>query len=90
MQNTINNKNLFLTSYNGAIGVKTGYTNNAGYCFVGAVKKDGHYLISVVLGSGWYPNRRYKWEDTKKLMDYGIKNYNKKNYYCQTLSKDNS
>ncbi|MFQ9748041.1 MAG: hypothetical protein ACLRYY_02995 [Anaerobutyricum soehngenii] len=60
------------------MGVKTGYTNNAGYCFVGAVKKDGHYLISVVLGSGWYPNRRYKWEDTKKLMDYGIKNYNKK------------
>ena len=75
---SLNNKNLFLTSYNGAIGVKTGYTNNAGYCFVGAVKKDGHYLISVVLGSGWYPNRHYKWEDTKKLMDYGIKNYNKK------------
>ena len=75
---SLNNKNLFLTSYNGAIGVKTGYTNNAGYCFVGAVKKDGHYLISVVLGSGWYPNRRYKWEDTKRLMDYGIKNYNKK------------
>lgn len=75
---SLNNKNLFLTSYNGAIGVKTGYTNNAGYCFVGAVKKDGRYLISVVLGSGWYPNRRYKWEDTKKLMDYGMNNYSKK------------
>lgn len=75
---SLNNKNLFLTSYDGAIGVKTGYTNNAGYCFVGAVKKDGHYLISVVLGSGWYPNRRYKWEDTKKLMNYGMKNYSKK------------
>ena len=45
---------------------------------MGAVKIEGHYLISVVLGSGWYPNRRYKWEDTKRLMDYGIKNYNKK------------
>lgn len=75
---SLNNKNLFLSSYDGAIGVKTGYTGNAGYCFVGAVKKDGHYLISVVLGSGWYPNRRYKWEDTKKLMDYGMKNYIKK------------
>lgn len=75
---SLNNKNLFLSSYDGAIGVKTGYTNNAGYCFVGAVKKDGHYLLSVVLGSGWYPDRRYKWEDTKKLMDYGMKNYNKK------------
>ena len=31
-----------------------------------------------VLGSGWYPNRRYKWEDTKKLMDYGMNNYSKK------------
>lgn len=75
---SLNNKNLFLSSYDGAIGVKTGYTNNAGYCFVGAVKKNGHYLISVVLGSGWYPHRRYKWEDTKKLMDYGINNYSKK------------
>lgn len=75
---SLNNKNLFLSSYDGAIGVKTGYTNNAGYCFVGAVKKNGHYLISVVLGSGWYPHRRYKWEDTKKLMDYGINNYTKK------------
>ena len=75
---SLNNKNLFLSSYDGAIGVKTGYTNNAGYCFVGAVKKNGHYLISVVLGSGWYPHRRYKWEDTKKLMDYGINTYSKK------------
>ena len=43
------------------------------------LKKDGHYLISVVLGSGWYPNRRYKWEDTKRLMDYGIKIITKRN-----------
>lgn len=44
---------------------------------MGAVKKDGHYLISVVLGSGWYPNRRYKWEDTKTDGLWN-KNYNKK------------
>lgn len=75
---SLQNKNAFLSSYPGAIGVKTGYTGKAGYCFVGAVKKGEHFLISVVLGSGWYPNRRFKWEDTKKLMDYGLSTFHKK------------
>lgn len=72
---TLQNKNAFLQSYPGAIGVKTGYTSGAGYCFVGAVKKSDRLLISVVLGCGWPPHRSWKWEDTKKLMDYGINNY---------------
>lgn len=72
---SLNNKDAFLTSYPGAIGVKTGFTNNAGYCFVGAVETDDRLLISVVLGSGWPPNRSYKWKDTKKLMDYGMENF---------------
>lgn len=75
---SLTNKNAFLSSYPGAIGVKTGYTGKAGYCFVGAVETDDRLLISVVLGSGWYPNRSYKWKDTKKLMDYGIENYENK------------
>ena len=61
--------------YKGAIGCKTGYTSKAGYCFVGGVKKDNYNLISVVLASGWPPNKDYKWADTKKLMDYAINNY---------------
>lgn len=72
---SLNNKDAFLTSYPGAIGVKTGFTNNAGYCFVGAVETDDRLLISVVLGSGWPPNRSYKWKDTRKLMDYGMENF---------------
>lgn len=75
---TVNNKDAFLTSYQGAIGVKTGFTGNAGYCFVGAVDRDGKHLISVVLASGWPPNKRYKWKDTARLMDYGINNYSAK------------
>lgn len=74
---TLNNKDAFLTSYPGAIGVKTGFTGKAGYCFVGAVETDDRLLISVVLGSGWPPNRSYKWKDTRKLMDYGMENYEK-------------
>ena len=68
---TVNNKNAFLTQYDGAIGIKTGYTSKASYCFVGAVKKEDKTLVSCVLASGWYPKKNYKWEDTKKLMDYG-------------------
>ena len=69
------NHNNFLSMMSGACGIKTGYTNNAGYCFVGALKMDGRTFVSVVLGSGWPYNRGYKWQDTRKLMQYGINNY---------------
>lgn len=75
---TVNNRDRFLTSYPGAIGIKTGFTGNAGYCFVGAVIRDGKHLVSVVLASGWPPHKMYKWQDTTKLMDYGINNFNLK------------
>lgn len=81
---TVNNKDRFLTSYNGAIGIKTGFTGNAGYCFVGAVKREDKTFVSVVLASGWPPNKSYKWNDTKKLMDYGVNNYNLK----EIITKD--
>ena len=54
--------------YGNAIGVKTGFTNDAGYCFVGAAEKNGITLISVVLFDG--DTRRYI--DTKRMMEYGF------------------
>lgn len=75
---SVTNKDRFLTMYDGAIGVKTGFTSKAGYCFVGAVEKDGKTFITSVLGSGWPPNRNFKWSDTKKLMDYGVSNFDYK------------
>lgn len=75
---TLNNKDRFLTSYEGAIGIKTGFTGNAGYCFVGAVQKADRRLVSVVLASGWPPNKTFKWKDTICLMDYGSKAYQRK------------
>ncbi len=54
--------------YRDAIGVKTGFTNAAGYCYVGAAKRGGIELISVV----FYSSRRGRWTDTKKLLEYGF------------------
>lgn len=54
--------------YPGIIGVKTGFTKPAGYCFVGAAERNGIELISVV----FYSSRSGRWTDTRKLMDYGF------------------
>jgi D-alanyl-D-alanine carboxypeptidase (penicillin-binding protein 5/6) len=78
---SVSNKNKFLYMMDGAIGVKTGFTNKAGYCFVGALKRPDRTLVSVVLGSGWPPNKNLKWEDTRKLMTYGLEHYDKKQIF---------
>ncbi len=78
---TVNNKDRFLSLYDGAIGIKTGFTGKAGYCFVGAVQKYNKTFISTVLGSGWPPHKTYKWTDTIALMDYGVKNYEMKQVF---------
>ncbi|MCM1179624.1 MAG: D-alanyl-D-alanine carboxypeptidase [Clostridium sp.] len=75
---TVHNKDQFLNSYSGAIGIKTGFTGKAGYCFVGAAKREEKQFVSVVLASGWPPNKSYKWKDTKALMNYGMDYFHKK------------
>ncbi len=72
---TVNNKDAFLTMMEGAIGVKTGFTGKAGYCFVGALEREDRLLISVVLASGWPPHKTYKWNDTRILMNYGLEGF---------------
>ncbi len=70
------NADRFLQMYAGALGVKTGYTNKAGHCFVGAAEQEDTTLVSVVLGCGWgSEGKEAKWTDTKKLMDYGFSTY---------------
>lgn len=74
----ITNQDRFLQEYEGALGIKTGYTNKAGQCFVGAAKRNDVTLITTVLASGWgKEGREQKWKDTKALMDYGFSNYHK-------------
>lgn len=82
----VNNKDRFLSIYQGAFGIKTGFTGNAGYCFVGAANRDDTILISTVLGSGWPPNKNYKWSDTSLLMDYGFTNFSKQKLFENSIS----
>lgn len=72
---TVNNADAFLDMMPGAIGIKTGFTGEAGYCFVGALEDGDRTFVSVVLACGWPPHKSYKWHDTKLLMDYGISNF---------------
>lgn len=76
---SVANKNRLLNEYDGAIGVKTGFTGKAGHCFVGAAKRGDTTLISVVLASGWgTQGKAQKWIDTKRILDYGFDNYERK------------
>ncbi len=70
-----NNHNLFLTMMEGALSGKTGFTAKAGYCYVGALKRDERTFIVALLACGWPNNKGYKWKDTKKLMEYALENY---------------
>jgi D-alanyl-D-alanine carboxypeptidase (penicillin-binding protein 5/6) len=67
------NENRMLWLYEGANGVKTGYTDAAGRCLVSAANRGGIQLIVVVLDS------EHMWDDSIKLLDYGfpqLKTYN--------------
>ncbi len=70
-----NNHNAFLGMMDGALSGKTGFTGDAGYCYVGALEREGRTFIVALLACGWPNNKGYKWTDTKKLMTYGIEHY---------------
>lgn len=70
-----NNHNAFLTMMDGALSGKTGFTGNAGYCYVGALQREERTYVVALLACGWPNNKGYKWSDTKELMNYGLENY---------------
>ena len=74
---TVQNKNAFLQMMEGALTGKTGFTNEAGYCYVGALERGEKRLITVVLACGWPNHKTWKWADTKALMNYGLEDYHK-------------
>ena len=63
------NHNKMLRLYDGAIGVKTGFTKKTGRTLVSAAERDGLLLIAVTLNA---PN---DWNDHEKLLDYGFANF---------------
>lgn len=72
---TCTNHNAFLNMMDGALSGKTGFTNKAGYCYVGALERDDRYYVVALLACGWPNNKTYKWSDTKELMQYGVDNF---------------
>ena len=62
----LQNTNLLLETYPGAIGVKTGFTASAGNVLVAAAERKGRRLVAVVLGSA------DTFEDSRRLLDYGF------------------
>lgn len=72
------NHNAFLHMMDGALTGKTGFTGNAGYCYVGALKSDGRTFVIALLACGWPGNKTYKWKDARKLFQYGMDHYEQK------------
>lgn len=75
------NHNAFLGMMQEALSGKTGFTNNAGYCYVGAVESEGRIFTVALLACGWPNNRSYKWSDMKKLSAYGMERYQYRDIY---------
>ena len=66
------NHNRMLRSYDGAIGVKTGYTSGAGRCLVSAARRDGVTLIAVTLDD------HRDWADHTAMLDAGFAAYSER------------
>lgn len=81
------NHNAFLNMMDGALTGKTGFTGGAGYCYVGALRRGERTFIVALLACGWPNHKTYKWIDTRKLMEYGLKNYEYQNIYKEVELK---
>lgn len=69
------NHNKMLSSYNGAIGIKTGFTKRTGRCLVSAAERDGLTLICVTL------NAPDDWRDHTSILDFGFENFERRIFY---------
>ena len=68
----LSNTNKLIRFYDGATGLKTGYTTKAKYCLSASAKKNEMELIAVVLAA---PTSNDRFSDAKKLLDFGFANY---------------
>ena len=66
------NTNKLIKTYNGADGLKTGMTDNAGYCMAVTAKRNGMRLLAIVLGED---NGKIRNQETAELLDYGFNLY---------------
>ena len=68
----LSNTNKLVRFYQGATGLKTGFTSGAGYCLSATAQRDGMELIAVVMGAETSASRNAA---CKQLLDYGFANY---------------
>lgn len=66
------NTNRLIKEYDGATGVKTGSTNEAGFCLSASAKRGNLELIAVVMG---VDNSKLRFDEAKRMLDYGFANY---------------
>lgn len=67
------NTNRLINSYQGANGIKTGYTTEALHCLSASATRGGTTFISVILAA---PSSQVRFNEAAKLLDYGFANYN--------------
>ena len=77
------NTNKLIKYYKGLDGLKTGFTNEAGYCLTATASRNNMRLISVVMGEDTSEIRS---KDTIELLDYGFNNYKLKTIYKSNIN----
>ena len=82
------NHNAFLDMMEGALTGKTGFTADAGYCYVGGLRQNGKTFIVALLACGWPNHKSYKGEDTRALMEYGMNEYEYRNVWQEVSIPD--
>lgn len=85
----LRNHNKMLVLYEGATGVKTGFTKKSGRCLVSSAKKDNLHVVAVTLNA---PN---DWNDHRQMLDFAFSNYKsvklvEKGSYIQGVSIKNA
>lgn len=74
---SLTNHNKMLKLFDGAVGVKTGFTKKSGRCLVSAARRDGKLAVAVTL------NDPDDWNDHANLLDYGLNSIKQTNYSPQ-------
>ncbi|WP_026568935.1 MULTISPECIES: serine hydrolase [Sediminibacillus] len=79
------NVNFKQFGFEGVDGLKTGWTDLAGYCFTGTAERDGRRLISVVMKT---ESKEARFEETAKLLDYGFSKFENKEVFAEGYQKE--
>ncbi len=75
----LTNTNKLIRNYDGCDGIKTGFTNAAGFCLSASAKKGDTRMIAVVLGG---TDSKTRFAEAEKLLNYGFSNYETKRFYA--------